>query len=404
MKNKLPLLLILLCFRGSDLLAQNSDTLAVASPFDEGYFFVGPDDLLKFKGYVQTDAYFPAGASPGNSEFLVRRARLAATGYFQKNFRYMLYARFDRGKAQLNEAYLESRHLPFARIRVGQFKVPFGLSNLTSSSQLGLIDRPLAVDNFSSQYDIGLMLFGGVWRERIEYAVGVFNGRPMNQPEADKGKDFIGRIVLAPFRQSENKFVKDVYFGASASTGRRSEPLRGDYETGAGISIFSFADSTVRINKLQRFGADLQWLVGRSAVKAEYVQMSYGIDEKASADRLTNSGYTLDFTCFLTGEDQQRNSTVKPRKNLDPARGNWGAFELTARYQALNLSGRLRRYTEYDGAQKVTGVSTGLNWYPNDDVKIGVNYQWLDFSDAIRWNDGTYSKANLLEMRFQYQF
>ena len=124
------------------------DTIPRPGIYDEGYFFVGADDVLKFKGYVQFDAYFPIGKSPGISEFLIRRARFAATGFFQKKFRYMLYARFDKGKPELYEAFLEARHIPFAKIRAGQFKVPFSLSNLQSSSQSDFIGRPFFIENF----------------------------------------------------------------------------------------------------------------------------------------------------------------------------------------------------------------------------------------------------------------
>ena len=290
--------------------------------------------------------------------------------------------------------------MPFARIRVGQFKVPFSLSSLVSSSQLDLINRPLAVDNLVNQYDIGLMLFGGFWRERIEYAAGAFNGQSRNQPETDNGKDFTGRIVLAPFRHSGRRLVENTFLGASGASGRRSGTLHGEYKTGSGVSFFSFADSTVKNSSLQRFGADLQWLVGRSAVKAEYVQLRYG----TTAGSVTNSGYSVDFTYFLTGEEQVRNSVVKPKNSLNPAQGTWGALEFAARIQTLNLSTPLPRVTDPSQAKEVNGISTGLNWYPNDDVKIAVNYEWLGFGKSMLGHDAAYSSANLLAVRFQYQF
>lgn len=40
------------------LFSQEQDTIPRPSPFDEGYFYIGPDDLLKFNsryyGYVST--------------------------------------------------------------------------------------------------------------------------------------------------------------------------------------------------------------------------------------------------------------------------------------------------------------------------------------------------------------
>ncbi|WP_157752698.1 porin [Chitinophaga sp. MD30] len=124
------------------------DTIPRPGVFDEGYFFIGTGDVLKFKSYVQFDGYFPSHSSPGFSEFLIRRARFAATGFFHQQFRYMLYGRYDKGKVELNEAFIEARHLSFARLRAGQFKVPFSLSNLKSSSQLDLVSRSFIVEIF----------------------------------------------------------------------------------------------------------------------------------------------------------------------------------------------------------------------------------------------------------------
>lgn len=83
---KCPVTFIMIFALLQSFILKAQDSIPKPGSFDEGYLFVGQDDVLKFKGYAQFDAYFPLGKSPGLSEFLVRRARFAATGHFQKKF------------------------------------------------------------------------------------------------------------------------------------------------------------------------------------------------------------------------------------------------------------------------------------------------------------------------------
>lgn len=386
--------------------SQGQDTIPQPSPFDEGYFFIGPDDLLKFKGYVQTDVYLPFGESPAFPEFLIRRARLAATGYFQEKFRYMLYARFDQGKAQLNEAFVESRHLPFAKIRIGQFKVPFSLANLTSSTQLDVMDRSLIIDNFAPDYDIGIMVFGKFWQEHFDYAVGVFNGRGRNVQENNRAKDIIGHLVIAPFSTLNIQFLESLHLAGSISSGYRHDDLsQGSYQTSIGTPFFSFGDSILQEGRLKRRGVDLDWIRGSTSVKAEYLKAErQNISETEGTTHLIAKGFYATLTQFLTGEQKGRNSAVKPKSNLDPQRGDWGAFELVARYEQLQLSQQILSEGLATGIHDLRSISAGLNWYPNDDIKLVINFQHYFYAQDLRIESILLEGESALMFRFQYQF
>lgn len=398
-------IIILCCFAFaliSTCFAQEKDSIPYPGPFDEGYFFAGTDDLLKFKGYAQMDANFPIGNSPGISEFMIRRARLAATGYFQKNFRYMIYARFDKGKAELNEAFLESRHLSFARIRIGQFKVPFSLYNLTSSSQIRFVNRPLVVENLSPGYDIGAMVFGNVLDERIEYAIGIFNGEGQNNKEINDQKDLIGRLVVCPFRANENEYINNLYIGFSSSYSPQKQPFQTSvYETGTGQIFYSRSDSLLQWNGRTRLGFDMEWIVKKASLRAEYLQQKYNIEGGKS---IIDDGLTLDLAYLLTDDNQQRNSIIKPNNELLPNNGSWGAFELTLRYEYMNLSDNTSNLQNTKGPGSLKGITTGVNWYPNDDVKIALNYQKLDFSSHLPTGQKEYKYSEFIKFRAQYQF
>lgn len=384
------------------LITEAQDTIPKPTPFDEGYMFIGSDDLLKFKGYAQADAYFPYQNDSISSEFLMRRVRFAATGYFQKNFRYMLYARFDRGKAELNEAFLESRHLKFAKIRIGQFKVPFSLYNLTSSSQLSFISRPMVVENFSPGYDIGGMLFGEVLDGRIDYAFGVFNGQAQNEAEKNSNKDFVGRVVLIPFKNSEKSFVKKIHLGTSYTTGKHSNPFENKIsETGTGATFFKVSDSTIRTMETSKYGIDLEWLITNFVIRGEKLWINNKV--KSSRLKLNNSGYAVDLSYVFNAEKLERNTGVKPKNEFDPKKGFWGAYQLSFRYQELNLSDSYRFLQDIQGVGNLSAFAVGLNWFPNDDVKVVFNYETYKastyYSESQKKNP-----SDLLAFRVQYQF
>jgi phosphate-selective porin OprO/OprP len=103
----------------------------------------------------------------------------------------------------------------------------------------------------------------------------------------------------------------------------------------------------------------------------------------------------------LTGEAKGYNNQTaafappKPEKPFALDGSGLGAWELVARYSDLDLndnetnaasvitawtSGGARTYTFYNtvrgGEQKA--VTVGLNWYPIENLRFALDYQWID--------------------------
>jgi hypothetical protein len=155
------------------------------------------------------------------SEFLIRRARLT----FDITLNDLISARIepDYGTGSsfsLRDAYVRFSVDPAFRATVGQFKRPFDLFELTSSSQILVVERaggirgvdgcgPLgAVCSLStltedleySDRDLGLLLDGALPGNRFRYAVAVNNGAGLNNRETTGNKQFTARLSVAPVR------------------------------------------------------------------------------------------------------------------------------------------------------------------------------------------------------------
>ena len=83
---------------------------------------------------------------------------------------------------------------------------------------------------------------------------------------------------------------------------------------------------------------------------------------------------------MLTGETPSYQG-VKPRASFDPAKGTWGAFELTGRYAELSVDKKaFPTYADITkAAQRARSWTGGINWYLNTNTKLTTNYDYTSF-------------------------
>jgi hypothetical protein len=170
-----------------------------------------PDDSIQL----------PGTTSPGESKgsFRIRRAKTELTGWvWRPELTYELqlsWAGPEPGASTtspLEDFILNwdvSKDKRF-QIAAGQFKVPLGRQELTSSSRMQFADRDLLSNEFTRGRDVGLQLWGLLARGKVEYRAGIFNGNPAARIENDNSKyQFNARLMFQPFgdvRYSESDF------------------------------------------------------------------------------------------------------------------------------------------------------------------------------------------------------
>lgn len=175
---------------------------------------------IKLSGWAQTRYTNAVGTT---NPLELRRARLAVDGSLAPRVAYKMEIDAVRSPVLL-DARLDYSPKPYAKVTVGQFKIPFSQENLDSDRDIIFIERSLVGlslvpgrDTGNNGRDIGLQFSGNVaradGRPLFDYAVGIFNGAGINRRDDNRRKDVGARIVIHPF--SGLSLVSDYYSGAS---------------------------------------------------------------------------------------------------------------------------------------------------------------------------------------------
>lgn len=153
---------------------------------------------------------------PG-SEFLLRRARIWVNSRVNDWIDGVVELDFGRGKASLRSAFLRLWLDDAFQLSFGQFKRPFDMFELTSSSEILVIERAGSIRGadacgdlsgvcsyshlgqalqFSSR-DIGVLATGNAGA-KVNYSVSVTNGTGLNETEENGTKSLSGRVEYTP--------------------------------------------------------------------------------------------------------------------------------------------------------------------------------------------------------------
>lgn len=84
-------------------------------------------------------------------------------------------------------------------VKFGQYKVPFGRQELTSSGAQQLVDRAQVSNAFSHGRDVGLQVWGVALDGRVEWRAGVFNGGgPTRSANDNDAFQYVARVLVQP--------------------------------------------------------------------------------------------------------------------------------------------------------------------------------------------------------------
>ena len=390
--------------------AEASPTLTIG---ERGIGFESADKnfTLRLRGVLQVDSrtFLSDHSIAGNDGFLVRRARPIVEGTFFRDFDFLLVPEFGGATPQLFDAYVNYRLCPEAQLRLGKFKSPVGLEQLTVEVETLFNERALPTA-LTPNRDLGVQLHGELFGGRMNYAAGVFNGsgdaRNSTNLDTDDTKEFAGRIFFQPFKTTDS-FAQGLGFGLGGSYGSEHSTTALPATTGGTLAgyatdgqqqFFAYNPATGMVTaggEHWRLSPQGYFYHGPFGLLGEYVISNQRVTRTGAAPltsaNLENTGWQITTSWLLTGETAAYNGGVTPTKNFNLTDGGWGAWQVVARYAELNVDDAAfpNFANPATSARAAHAWSLGLNWYLNHNVMVKTSFSHTSFDFAPGGGTGT---------------
>ena len=315
----------------------------------DGFSIKSPDGdfSLRLRGLLQVDSRSVSGREDPKASadtLLLRRARPIFEGTVFGDIDFRLVPDFGEGKAAIQDAYLDFKYIPEAKLQVGRYKVPFGIERLQSNADTFFTELALS-GNLTPNYDLGATfhsetLLGG----KLSYAVGVFNGAVDNgsgDSDVDDNKELAARIFVGPWKGENILLLDGLGIGFAVTAGKKDGSAgRGQYlptyKTPGQQTLFKYRDDVFADGEAIRYSPQAYYSYGSFGLLTEYVVSSQEVTCAGSSDKLQNKGWQVAASYVLTGEAASYKAVV-PREVFDPAANTWGAFEVVGRISQLDV-------------------------------------------------------------------
>ncbi len=381
----------------------------------------GEDVSIDIKGRVQFDTrrFDP---QVDEEEFDVRTLRVGLKGDLTSHFDWEIEREieelFDEGVtesqielgvvqpkwrfSQWKDVFINWTTFDGFRVKAGRFKMPFGLEQNTSVSDLDFSYRTLGSVKIAPGRDTGVMVYGELLDGSLIYEAGVFdddgdNGELEQERFVVEGEDLEGigpsyaaRVVGEPFRRLpvperlKGAEVGIAYTRAYIPEGLNS--LRGEDLWG-----YDFFEPVYVQGHRQRLGLQWDWSPGPTGFRAEWMQSrEQRLEQSNRNENLSDfigTAWYASATWIITGED--KDSDVTPNNPL--FQGGLGLFEIGARYDQLTFKSAATTGTAFRNPRSdfllpnsASTITFGVNWLVNRWVKVVANGFRQSYDDLER--------------------
>jgi len=317
------------------------------------------------------------GQTALKDRFRLRRARINLTGDFAENFDFKVEGDFEQSDGtssnrtdfSATDIFVNWHQFPEVQIKVGQWKAPFGLEQITPDTTLLLAERSLPTGAITPDRQVGAQLWGkpftNIWpaqKDLLTYYAGIFNGNGRNVSVNDNNNFmYVGRLELMPF--------KGKIFGQDSSLKLGADVLNSRDDKGTNISqtLNLLVNSDGSLSPFVLPGADERtaWGVDAALKLGPFDLIGEYLQEKVNGR--TVNGVPPGFADFTTNGFYVTGAYYLIPKKL----------QAVVRWEQLNPGQKGN-----DGIRSITG---GLNYYIHgDDIKLMANYihTWSDFREA----------------------
>lgn len=377
----------------------------------EGLLFSNHDKAyqLRVHGYVQADDLMFSNNLHGEEfdTFFFRRIRPQFEGTLANAVDFRFMPDFGRNNPQIQEAYVEFKSMPFAKVRVGKFKAPIGLEVLQQDRVTTFTERSLASDLLPLRF-MGAQVSGSVISNSMTYAVGYFNGTndgANGNFQWIHANEAAARVFFHPFASTGVSAIQQFGIGIAGSAGDQHGPIPG-LKTVSQSTFFKYSSTALANGQHNRISPQAYYYVGPLGLISEYVISSQDVLNNGITRRLRNEAWQATGSIVLTGEKNSYEG-IRPRHGFEPTRGlrHWGAVQLAVRYSQVQVDGNAFPLfaNPKTSAQKAEEVGIGMNWLLNRYVKLVTDYEHTRFRMAVNTSTPLHSE-DVLMSRIQLAF
>ena len=344
----------------------------------------------------------------------VRRARLGVKGQFMKDWKYEVVGNYGMASngmsstsTEIDVAYIDYAADPMLQIRMGKFKMPFSLEQLTSSNNNDFMERSLVGQSDSELIpgkETGLQIFGSP-QSGVSYAVAMSTGRG-NKNQAYDNIDWIGRATVNFHKvfMASDAMITHLGLGYSQGETAGMTPASARTEIRSSSAFFQSPSALTAGVERTRQGIEAAWAYEGLKIQAEKFDFNY----KGANREDDISGYYAQAVYNLTGEKHSYSNSsgtfgwIKPNSPFSLAKGGMGAWQIGVRMSEFNASDITVSSVK---TNKATGLTYGLTWFVNDNVRFMLNYGSTDFKGALVGSSGSrITKENAIMLRGQVSF
>lgn len=316
----------------------------------------------------------------------IRRARFGIKGTLYNKWNAELDLDFAYNEIEIKDMYIGYKFNDHISIKAGNFKEPMSMERLTSSKYLVNMERPMAVEMFAGGRKLGVA--ATAWNKHWWVSGGVFGSEvSILQKEKNRGSDgygFSARAAVSPILCHDMVLHIGGYgtYRTPEALGRANRLVEFRTFPESRVDRRRFVRTEIpNVNHYTTTGIELAYQYKKLLISGEYIftdlsRYKVDGDKKVNLKNATFDGWYTTVSYMIIGKQREYASDDAEfgPMTLNKKGGN---LEITARVSTVNLN------DFHDATAVITGgkaisYSTSLNWYPNRNILIGLNYMYMD--------------------------
>ncbi|MBE0639704.1 MAG: outer membrane beta-barrel protein [Bacteroidales bacterium] len=160
------------------------------------------DEGVQVFGFLQAQ-YEQQFQDETKSTFSFERARIGVQGMIPYDFTYYVvveYSPYISPNPYLLDAYVGYTRYKWIKASVGSFKTPMGLEASMPCNGLITVYRSTATMQMVAPFrDLGLVFMGGDAKTKFQYSLAIMNGSGLKVEDNNKKKDIVTRVLYRPW-------------------------------------------------------------------------------------------------------------------------------------------------------------------------------------------------------------